>query len=168
MGAPSEGDRPDTFGIDEIEIAMRIEEGKITAESQSGPKGGSITLGPDEMSFKLVLEGAGSDLAVATLSRPELVNFRTVVDGVLSAAVTDGEESGLGRSTVYSGYQTLRNFDGAVGLTFDTDTLRELGLVTEEGGIPGGNRQVECTVLGNGTAIVDLTGDDGGFQPGPS
>ena len=160
MSAPGRDERA-AFGIEEIPVTLSIRDGKISAESKSGPKSGSAELAVEDSAARLALTGAGSDRATATFTGPELANFRTMVDAALARLMTGDEPGALGRDVLASGYRPLAEVDGTFSVTFEAETLRRLGLVTEDGGIAGGRRQVQCTVLGNGTAILNLRGEDG-------
>lgn len=149
----------DAYGVEEIPVDLSITDGKITAESKSGPKSGSVELFVEETAATLVLNGAGSDRATAELTRPELANFRTMIDAALSRLTVGNDAPELGRNVLFSGYQPLDALEGGFGITLDAESLRRLDLVTEDGRIAGGSRQVQCTVLGNGTAILNLKGD---------
>lgn len=159
MSSRSRDDGPDAYGVEEVSVTLSITDGKITAESKSGPKSGSLELVVDGTSATLALNGAGSDRATADLTGPELANFRTMVDAALSTLTIGDDPPELGRDVLYSGYSPLDEFDGAFGVELEEETLRRLDLLNEEGRIAGGSRQVKCTVLGNGTAILNLTGD---------
>lgn len=159
MSSRRPDDGPDAYGIDEISVALSIEDGKLTVESKSGPKSGSVELHVGEAAATLSLNGVGSDRATARLTGPELTNFRTMVDAALSRLSTSDEPPAMGRDVLYSGYRPLERFDDAFGIQFDESTLRRLDLLDEGGHIAGGSRQVQCTVLGNGTAILNLAGD---------
>lgn len=161
MSRPRPEEGPDAYGVEEIEVTLAIEDGKFTAESKSGPKSGSLELAVDGPGATLSLAGAGSDRATAALTGPELANFRTMVDAALSNLVAGQDTPALGRDVLSSGYRPLREFDGSFGVQLETETLRHLGLVTGDGHIAGGSRQVQCTVLGNGTAILNLRGEGG-------
>ena len=152
-------DGSDAYGMEEVGVTLAIQDGKITVESNSGPKSGSIELRVEESAATLALDGAGSDRATAVLTGPELANFRTMVDAALSGLTVGEEPADLGRDVLYSGYRPLTRFGDGFGVRFDEGTLRRLDLVDDEGAIAGGSRQVQCTVLGNGTAILNLTGD---------
>lgn len=147
-------------GIDEVEITIQVQDGKFRVESRSGPKSGSIKLGTDGMDVELILEGADTDRAVADLTGPELGNFRTIVDAALSSVALETENPALDSDSLFSGYVPLRMFGGETGVIFDRETLQALNLVTEDGSIPGGTRQIQCTVMGDGTAILNLTGGE--------
>lgn len=139
---------------------MTIKDGKFTATSTSGPKAGKVRFEPHENSVDLEFEGAGSDRAVVRLSRPELTQLRTTIDALLATEFSDSEPSSSEpRGTFYSGYRQLRKVDGEIGLTLDTETLRSLGLVDDGGLLTGGSRQVQCTVLRSGVAILNLQPD---------
>lgn len=157
---PDEGS--DAFGIEEISVTLSIRDGKIRVESKSGPKSGAVELNVQGPGATLDLVGAGSDRATAELTGPELANFRTMVEAALSTLALDDTSSSLGRNVLDSGYRPLEQIDDGYGVRFDEDTLRQLDLVDSDGRIAGGGRQVQCTVLGNGTAIVNLTGERGG------
>jgi hypothetical protein len=159
MSSTGRDDGSDAYGVEEIEVTLSITDGKITTKSMSGPKSGSLELFVDGSSATLVLNGAGSDRATAALTGPELANFRTMVDAALSKLMVGEEPQALGRNVLYSGYRPLDDLEGGIGVTLDEESLRRLDLVTEEGRIAGGGRQVQCTILGNGTAILNLKGD---------
>lgn len=159
MSGRPRDDGPDAYGIEEVSVTLSIEDGKFTAESKSGPKSGSVELVVDGTSATLSLNGAGSDRATAELTGPELANFRTMIDAALSALTTGEQQPELGRDVLFSGYRPLEDFDGTFGVGFEEETLGRLDLLNEEGRIAGGSRQVQCTVLGNGTAILNLSGD---------
>jgi hypothetical protein len=146
--------------IDEVEVSMTIKDGKFTATSTSGPKAGKVKFEPNGNSVDLEFEGAGSDRAVVRLSRPELTQLRTTIDALLANEFSDGDRANTDqRGTFYSGYRRLREFDDDIGVTLDTETLRSLGLVDEQGSLSGGSRQVQCTVLRSGVAILNLQPD---------
>lgn len=147
------------YGVEEITVNMTVRDGKITVESQSGPKGGSVELFVDDSNARLVFNGSGSDRATARLTGPELANFRTMVDAALSSLTMDDEPPAVGRNVLYSGFTPLEQVDDGFGVQLDGETLQRLDLLDESGGIAGGRRQVKCTVLGNGTAILNLAGD---------
>lgn len=165
MSGPRTEEGPDAYGVEEIEVTLAIADGKFTAESKSGPKSGSLELVVDGSAATLALVGAGSDRATATLTGPELANFRTMVDAALSNLMAGEDAPALGRDVLSSGYRPLREFDGSFGVQLENETLRHLGLVAEDGHIAGGSRQVQCTVLGNGTAILNLRGEGGPEGP---
>lgn len=165
MSSRPPDDGPDAYGIEEISVTLSITDGKMTAESKSGPKSGSVELVVDGTSATVALNGAGSDRAAAELTGPELANFRTMVDAALSTLTVGDESPDLGRNVLYSGYRPLDEFDGEFGVELEEETLRRLDLLNEEGRIAGGSRQVKCTVLGNGTAILNLTGDRSADAP---
>lgn len=158
-------DGPDAYGVEEVAVTLSIRDGKFTAESKSGPKNGSVELIVEGSAATLVLNGAGSDRATASLTGPELANFRTMVDAALSGLMIGDDAPAMGRDVLFSGYRPLDQFDDEFGVTLDAESLRRLGLLTDEGRIAGGSRQVQCTVLGNGTAILNLRGDS---EPGSS
>lgn len=146
--------------IDELEVAMSIKDGKFTATSMSGPKAGKVRFDPDGTSAELIVEGAGSDRTSVPLSRPELTQLRTTIDALLANEFAEDNGGAADqRGTFYSGYRRLSEMDGGVGLTLDPDTLRSLGLVEEDGSLAGGSRQVQCTVLRSGVAILNLVPD---------
>ena len=159
MSDRSRGEGSDAYSVGELPVTLAIEDGKITVESNSGPKSGSVELIVDGTAATLVLNGAGSDRAAAELTGPELANFRTMVDAALSNLTVGDDPPALGRNVLYSGYRPLEQDGDEFGVRFDAETLRALDLVHDEGRIAGGRRQVQCTVLGNGTAILNLTGD---------
>ncbi len=147
--------------VDEIEVSMTIKDGKFTATSTSGPKSGRVEFNPGETTVELVLEGAGSDRASVPMSRPELTQLRTTIDAVLANEFADRDSSSeRGRGTFFAGYRQLREQDEGIGVTFDTETLSSLGLVDEAGSLTGGSRQVQCTVLQSGVAIINLVPDE--------
>jgi len=147
------------YGVEEITVNMTVRDGKITVESQSGPKGGSVELFVDDANARLVFNGSGSDRATARLTGPELANFRTMVDAALSSLTMGDEAPAVGRNVLYSGYRPLEQIDDGFGVQLEAETLRRLDLLDDSGRIAGGRRQVKCTVLGNGTAILNLAGD---------
>jgi hypothetical protein len=159
VSSRSRGDGADAYGVEEITVNMTVHDGKITVESQSGPKRGSVELILDDSNARLVLNGAGSDRAAARLTGPELANFRTMVDAALSSLTIGERQPDLGRNVLYSGYRPLEQIDDGFGVQLEEGTLRRLDLLDESGRIAGGRRQVKCTVLGNGTAILNLAGD---------
>ena len=55
-----------------------------------------------------------------------------------------------------SGYQSLSQYGGEFAVTLDGSALGELGLLDASGNLAGGGRQVRCTVLNSGTAMVNL------------
>lgn len=146
--------------MDEIPVTLSISDGKISAESTSGPKSGSIDLAVEGTSVTLELGGASSDQASATLTGPELANFRTMIDAALSKLTVGEEPAPTGRHVLFSGYLPLRKDDDEIVIQFDEEPLRRLDITDEEGSIAGGGRQVQCTVLGNGTAILNLKSDE--------
>lgn len=148
------------YSVDEIEVYLTITDGKVTVESRSGAKSGSVELNIDENRAKLNLNGAGNDHGTALLSGPELSNFRTIVDAGLSAMVSDQDELDTDRRVLYSGYESLSSHDDGFATTLNGAALSDLGLVDDEGHLPGGGRQVRCTVLNSGTAIINLLSDD--------
>lgn len=148
-----------SHSVEEIEVVLSITDGKLTAESRSGAKSGSVELSWDENRAKITLNGAGSDFGSATLTGPELSSFRTMIDAGLSSLVVGQDGLERDRRVLSSGYQTLDRFDDGVGVTLDEDALTRLGVLNERGEIAGGSRQVRCTVLNNGTAIVNLTSE---------
>ena len=83
MSSRRRDDGAAAYGVEEITVNMTVRDGKITVESQSGPKGGSVELFVDDSNAKLVFNGSGSDRATARLTGPELANFRTMVDAAL-------------------------------------------------------------------------------------
>lgn len=86
---------PDTYLIDEVDVAMRIIDGKHTVESKSGSKGGKLKVADRDTDIRFVLEGTGSDVGAVTLSRPQLDRLRRIL-----ATVTSGtDESGPADST---------------------------------------------------------------------
>ena len=156
MSSPA---RDDGYGVEELAVTLSITDGKITAESKSGPKSGSVELFVDETAATLVLNGAGSDRATAELTGPELANFRTMLDAALSTLAVRDEGPSLGRNVLFSGYRPLSEFEDGFGVTLEEESLTRLDLLTDDGHIAGGGRQVQCTVLGNGTAILNLRGE---------
>ena len=165
MGSLPPDEGSDAYGIEELPVTLSIRDGKIGVESKSGPKSGSVVLNVEGTGASLELVGAGSDRATAELTGPELANFRTMVDAALSSLSLD-EGPALGRNVLYTGYRPLGDVDGGFGVTFDEEPLRRLDLLETDGRIAGGRRQVKCTILGNGTAILNLTGDRGS-DPAP-
>lgn len=165
MSAPDPDERFSPYRLEELEVRLEISEGKFAATSRSGPKGGSLELVDEPPSTRLTLKGTGSDEASVSLSAPELSNFRTIIDASLSSIIEDEESSDLERSSLFSGYRSLQAVGDEYGVSFDKKTLDQLGLLDESGGVPGGSRQVQCTVLPNGTAIINLRGDgESGFR----
>lgn len=156
MSSPGPSDGSEGYGMDEIPVSISITDGKITAESKSGPKSGSLELFVEGSGAEVVLSGAGSDRARASLTGPELANFRTMLDAALSTLSTGEEPANLGRNVLFSGYRPLDEVDGQFAVTLEAESLRRLDLLDEAGRIAGGSRQVQCTVLGNGTAILNL------------
>lgn len=148
------------YSIDEIEVSLKIRDGKITAESNSGAKSGSLEIDIEDKRAKLRLNGAGNDQGTAYLSGPELSNFRTVVDAAMSSMMADGDDLADDRRVLYSGFESLHGEDGDFHTTLDAEALRELGLLDAAGELPGGGRQVRCTVLNSGTAIINLLSED--------
>lgn len=145
--------------MEEVSVSLKIEDGKLTVDSKSGPKSGSVELLVEQSAARLVLTGTGSDRAEVELTGPELANFRTMVDAALSTLSLRDDEPAMGRDVLSSGYRPLHQFDDGFGIRFDESTLRGLDLLDEEGRIAGGSRQIQCTVLGNGTAILNLKGE---------
>lgn len=152
-------DGSDAYGVEEVAVTLSISEGKFAAESKSGPKSGSVELFVDGSSATLVLNGAGSDQGAAELTGPELANFRTMIDAALSTLTVGDESPATGRNVLFSGFRPLEAAGGQFEVKLDEESLRRLDLVTDDGQIAGGGRQVQCTILGNGTAILNLTGD---------
>ena len=159
MSSRRRDDGAAAYGVDEITVNMTVHEGKITVESQSGPKGGSVELAVDDSNARLVFNGSGSDRATARLTGPELANFRTMVDAALSSLTMGDDTPEVGRNVLYSGFTPLEQVDDGFGVQLEAETLRRLDLLDDSGRIAGGRRQVKCTVLGNGTAILNLAGD---------
>ena len=159
------GGSADAYGVDEVAVTMSIREGKFTAESKSGPKSGSVELVVDGSGAHLGLNGAGSDRASAELTGPELANFRTMIDAALSTLAVGETPPSMGRNVLASGFRPLVQAGDAFAVEFEASTLRRLDLLDEDGGIAGGGRQVQCTVLGNGTAILNLTGNSDAEHP---
>lgn len=150
--------------VDEVEVTLTIKDGKLTVSSRSGAKNGTVELAVGESAAELVLTGAGTDHATATLTGPELSSFRTIVDAALSSLVSDRGPMADDRRVLASGYQSLQPVEGGFAATLDPAALQRLGLVDGEGELAGGGRQVQCTVLNSGTAILNLLSDaDGGF-----
>lgn len=147
------------YSVNEVEVALTIADGKLTVSSRSGAKGGSISLEVDEDRAIIRLEGAGKDHGTATLTGPELSSFRTIVDAGLSSLSVDRSAMERDRRVLYSGFQSLERIGDGVGTTLDTEALQELGLVDENGNVAGGGRQVRCTVMTEGTAILNLLSD---------
>lgn len=148
------------YVLDEIGVSMTISDGKLTVESRSGTKGGSIELITEDLEAELTLKVGGDDQATATMTGPELSNFRTNIDAALAAMVSDRATVEQDQRVLASGFQTLAPLEDGYGTTFDTTALQSLGLVDESGSLPGGSRQIKCTVLNSGTAIVNLLSDD--------
>ena len=159
MSDRTRGPGSNSYRLKEIPISMSIEEGKLTVESTTGPKSGSLELSVADTAARLELNGVGSDRATAKLTGPELANFRTMVDATLSTLTVEDDAPALGRDVLYSGYQSLDQMGDGFGVEVEAEALRTLGLLNEEGRIAGGARQVKCTVLGNGTVILNLAGD---------
>lgn len=147
------------YSVDEIEVSLTIKDGKVTVESRSGAKGGSIGLNVSDERATITLDGAGSDYGTAQLTGPELSNFRTIVDAGLSSLSVDRSTLEHDRRVLYTGYESLGRYDEGVVTTLDVEALRELGIVDDSGAIAGGSRQVRCTVLNSGTAILNLVSD---------
>ena len=145
-----------SFGMQELEVALRIRDGKLVAESRSGPKSGEIQLAVEGNTARLTLAGAGDDRATATLTGPELSHFRTLVDAGLSSMDLDRSAVEGDQRVLYSGYQSLERRGEEYVATLDGDALARLGLLDESGGLAGGGRQVRCTVLNSGTAMLNL------------
>lgn len=76
---------PDTYLIDEVEVIMRIIDGKHTVESKSGSKGGKLKIADRESEVRFVLEGTGSDASAVTLSRPQMDRLRRILSTVSSS-----------------------------------------------------------------------------------
>lgn len=142
--------------MDEIEVILTIKDGKATVESRSGPKSGGVRLDVGEGQADLVMTGAGNDEGRATLTGPELSHFRTLIDAGLSSMDLDQAALEQDRRVLYSGYQSLGRMDDAYVATLDGDALQRLGLLDEAGGLAGGGRQIRCTVLSSGTAMLNL------------
>lgn len=147
------------YSVDEVEVSLTITDGKVTVESRTGAKGGSVGLSVGEDRATLTLDGTGSDHGTAVLTGPELSNFRTIVDAGLSSLSVDRATMERDRRVLDSGYQSLESFDGRPAATLDVGALQQLGLVDEDGRLAGGGRQVRCTVLKSGTAILNLLSD---------
>lgn len=152
-----------SYRVEEIEVTMAISDGKLTVESRSGPKSGSIELGIGDSGAELTIHSAGNDQATAVLTGAELSNFRTNIDAVMSAMVADRNEVPQDQRVLSSGYESLVEIEDGYGSTIDTEALRALSLIDEEGTLPGGSRQIKTTVLNSGTAILNLLSDD---EPG--
>lgn len=148
------------YALEEIGVALTIEDGKLVVESRSGTKRGSIELTVDDFEAEITLLGSGNDRATATLSGPELSNFRTNIDAGLSALLGDRSSVEHDQRILASGFETLGPVGDGFGTTFDTGALQALGIVDDEGALPGGSRQIKSTVLNSGTAIVNLLSDD--------
>lgn len=150
------GEGASSLGVDEVPVEIRINEGKITAESNSGPKAGSVHLETTDDGAELILSGAGRDRAAATLSRPEISSFRSALEGALSGATAEQSPQGSDGDAGYAGEATLQRIDGGIGIAIDGDALEGLDL-------PAGSerRTVPCTVREDGVAVIDLGGDDG-------
>lgn len=144
------------FAMEEVEVALAIKDGKLTARSRSGPKSGSVRIEVEGTEAELVLTGAGDDRATATLTGPELSHFRTLVDAGLTTLDLDQAAVDQDRRVLDSGYQSLSQYGGEFAVTLDGSALGELGLLDGSGNLAGGGRQVRCTVLNSGTAMVNL------------
>ena len=142
--------------MDELETFLTIRDGKVTVESRSGPKSGGIRLDVGEGKADLVVTAAGKDEGRATLTGPELSHFRTLVDAGLSSMDLDQAAMEQDRRVLYTGYQSLARAEDTYVATLDGDALRRLGLVDDDGDLAGGGRQVRCTVLSSGTAMLNL------------
>lgn len=149
-----------SHSMDEIEVILTIKDGKSTVESRSGPKSGSVRLDVEEGKADLVMTGAGNDTGKATLTGPELSHFRTIVDAGLSSMDLDQSALEQDRRVLFSGYQSLTRVDDAYVATLDGDALQRLGLVEPGGDLAGGGRQIRCTVLNSGTAMLNLLDED--------
>ena len=123
-GRPSD-EESERYGMEEIPVTLCISDGKMSAESTSGPKSGSIELAVNGTSVTLELGG----------------------------------------HVLFSGYLPLQKVDDELVIQFEEEPLRRLDLTDEEGEIAGGGRQVQCTVLGNGTAILNLKSDERSDDP---
>lgn len=153
MSGLSGGEGASSLGIEEVAVHIRIQEGKITAESTSGPKAGAVHLETTDDGAELVLSGTGRDQAVATLSRPEISSFRSALAGALSDVTADASPGG--DDAAYTGTATVQRIDGGVGVAIDDEALEGLDLP------PGGERrQVACSIGADGVATIDLTGGD--------
>lgn len=142
---------------------MAISDGKLTIESRSGPKSGSLELSVSDSEAELTIHSAGNDQTTATLTGAELSNFRTNVDSVLSKMVTNRADVPQDKRVLSTGFESLIEVEDGFGTTIDTDALQTLGIVDGTGALPGGNRQIKCTVLNSGTAILNLLSND---EPG--
>lgn len=147
------GEGAGSLGIEEVPVAIHVEEGKITAESNSGPKAGSVRLDPTDDGAELVLSGTGRDRARATLSRPEISSFRSALEGALSDEPAEPSPGG-GDDDSYTGQATLQRIEGGVGVAIDAEAVEGLDLPAA-----GDSRQVTCTVRPDGVAVIDLAGD---------
>ena len=153
------------YSLNEVRIEMSISDGKLTVESKSGAKGGAVSLRVGEDQATLTLDGAGNDEAKATLTGPELSHLRSNVDAALSALTMDQGAFENDSRVLHSGFQSLLRLEGGYGTTLDRGALETLGLVDSNGALAGGGRQVRCTVLNTGTAILNLVEDEGsGFE----
>lgn len=148
------------YALKEIGVTQTIEDGKLTVESRSGTKSGSIELTVDDFEAELTLLGAGNDTATATLSGPQLSNFRTNIDAGLSAILDDRDSAEHDRRILASGFETLAPLGDGIGTTFDAGALQALGILDDTGSLPGGSRQIKCTILNSGTAIINLSSED--------
>lgn len=157
MDSPAD-DQRSARGIDEVPVSLAIKDGKLTVESRSGAKSGSIELSVGETHADLTLYGPGVDQATATLTGPELSNFRTIVDAGLSSMTLDEAEMDDDARVLSTGYESLARLEDGFGATLDTAALQRLGLVDADGALAGGGRQVRCTILNSGTAILNLRG----------
>lgn len=147
------------YSVDEIEVSLTIKDGKMTVESRSGAKGGSIGLNVSDERATITLDGAGSDYGTARLTGPELSNFRTIIDAGMSSLSVDRTTLEHDRRVLYTGYESLGRYEDGIFTTLDVEALQELGIVDDSGSLPGGSRQVRCTVLNSGTAILNLLSD---------
>lgn len=154
-----------SYSVDEVEVHLSVSDGKFTAESRSGAKAGSVGLNVEEGQAEITLNGAGADFGNVTLTGPELSNFRTLVDAALSSLSVDRSTLEHDGRVLYSGYESLVRVEDGFGFTVDSEALQTLGLIDEGGTLAGGGRQVRCTVLNSGTAILNLREEDeSGFE----
>lgn len=148
------------YRLQEVDVVLTISDGKLTAESKSGPKGGVVRVSVSEGRAHLSLDGAGSDEATVTLSGSELSHFRSIVDAALSDLSIDRREMSGDSRMLDAGYGSLVRHDDGYAVTIDGDALEMLGLLNEDGSLAGGGRQVQTSVLNSGTAIFNLLAED--------
>ena len=151
--------------VDEVEVSLTVTDGKLTAEAHSGPKAGSVGLGVVDGKAELSLHGPGSDVATVTLSGPELSTFRTIVDATISRLSVDRSAVERDQRVLYSDFETLTESADGFSVSVDADPLEKLGLLDAGGSLAGGSRQVRCTVLRQGTAIMNLRPEEEAGPP---